>query len=56
MFSIFSFVKILFYYFVFYEYIFIDVRRVFHFKNRLISKLIQRSDMKYGLGTAIAKA
>jgi len=56
MLSIFSFVIIYFYWIVFYKYISMSVRRYFHFKKNLISKLMQRSDIKYGLGTAIAKA
>lgn len=56
MLSIFSFVITLFYYIVFYKYISVSVSRYFRFKKNLISKLMQRSDKKYGLGTAIAKA
>ncbi|OTL16437.1 hypothetical protein CAT56_00540 [Acinetobacter nosocomialis] len=56
MLSIFRFVINLFYIFVFYKYISMSVRRYFHFKKNLISKLMQPSDTKYGLGTAIAKA
>ncbi|WP_431605426.1 hypothetical protein [Acinetobacter seifertii] len=56
MLSIFSFVIISFYWIVFYKYISMSVRRYFHFKKKLISKLMQQGDTKYELGTAIAKA
>ncbi|EKU50791.1 hypothetical protein ACINWC487_0198 [Acinetobacter nosocomialis] len=56
MLSIFRFVINLLYVFVFYKYISMRVRQYFHFKKNLISKLMQPSDTKYGLGTAIAKA
>ncbi|ARG18591.1 hypothetical protein B7L44_19675 [Acinetobacter nosocomialis] len=56
MLSIFRFVINLFYIFVFYKYKVSCAKQFFHFKKNLISKLMQPSDTKYGLGTAIAKA
>lgn len=56
MFSIFSCRRILFYHYVFYEYIFINITQEFYNKVSLISKLMKSTDSKYGIGTAIAKA
>ncbi|MEO9302458.1 hypothetical protein ABI223_11980 [Acinetobacter pittii] len=56
MFSIFYRIKILFYHYVFYGYIFIKITQKFYNKVNLISKLMKSTDSKFVLGTAIAKA
>lgn len=56
MFSIFCRIRVLFYYYVFYRYIFIKITEKFYNKVSLISKLMQSTDSKFVLGTAIAKA
>ncbi|MBN6494479.1 hypothetical protein [Acinetobacter pittii] len=56
MFSIFSCIRILFYHYVFYGYIFINITQEFYNKVSLISKLMKSTDSKFVLGTAIAKA
>lgn len=56
MFSIFSCIRVLFYHYVFYRYIFIKITRQFYNKASLISKLMKSTDSKFVLGTAIAKA
>ncbi|AMX17853.1 hypothetical protein IEC338SC_0684 [Acinetobacter pittii] len=56
MFSIFCRIRILFYHYVFYRYIFIKITEKFYNKASLISKLMKSTDSKFVLGTAIAKA
>ncbi len=56
MFSIFYRIRILFYRYVFDGYIFIKITQKFYNKVSLISKLMKRTDSKFVLGTAIAKA
>ncbi|WP_151748503.1 hypothetical protein [Acinetobacter lactucae] len=56
MLSIFSCIRILFYHYVFYRYIFIKIKQDFYNKVSLISKLVKCIDSKFVLGTAIAKA
>ncbi|MCH2073056.1 hypothetical protein [Acinetobacter pittii] len=54
--SILYYITVLFYRYVFSTYIFIKIKHGFYDKASLITKLMNSTDSKFVLGTAIAKA